>query len=286
MSRLSALALSSVLLVMSMVPAHALDATESWRLGGLKMPESVMVDAANNRLIVGNMGVFGPDGGADGYLSIVSMDGRMVTEKWATGLIDPKGMAIVGDRLFVVDANGLNEVSLSDGKLIALHALDGAMFPNDATTDGKSVFVSDLAGEAVYRYRDGKAEILVKDPALMLPNGLFYLDGSLIIGSMGVGLKPDFTVDKKGGLQVLDVGTKAINAFAGATEMAMVDGVDMIAGSLVFSDNPTGTIYTYAGDQPTVLTKLVPGAADLFVSGNMLYVPLTQTGELVALKVE
>jgi hypothetical protein len=34
------------------------------------------------------------------------------------------------------------------------------------------------------------------------------------------------------------------------------------------------------------LTTLAPGAADLWVEGKVIYVPLTQTGELVALTVE
>ena len=267
-------------------PAFAEGATETWRLSGLKMPESVIVDEANQRLIVGNMGTFGPDGGTDGYLSIVSMDGKLVTEKWATGLIDPKGMAIVGNTLYVVDANGLNEISLADGKVTALHTLDGAAFPNDATTDGEAVYVSDLAGNAIYRFENGKAEVLLRDAALMAPNGLFFIRGILVVGSMGAGLKPDFTVDTKGGLQAFDIGTKAVNGFAGATELAMVDGVGMVNDMLVFTDNPTGTLYGYQDDKTVELAKLSPGAADLFTHGNTVYVPLTQTGELVALEVK
>jgi len=124
--------------------AAAQTATESWRLGGLKMPESVIFDKANNRLIVGNMVSFGPEGGADGYLSIVSPDGKLTTEQWTKGLTDPKGMAIVGDSLFVADSNGLVEIKLADGSIVTTHVLEGAMFPNDVTTDGTDVYVSDL----------------------------------------------------------------------------------------------------------------------------------------------
>ena len=120
------LSLAIGLIAATTLGASAQTATESWRLGGLKMPESVIFDTANDRLIVGNMVTFGPDGGADGYLSIVSPDGKLVTEQWTTGLTDPKGMAIVGDSLFVADSNGL----------VTTHALEGAMFPNDVTTDG------------------------------------------------------------------------------------------------------------------------------------------------------
>ncbi len=265
--------------------ALAETATETWRLGGLKSPESVIADAANGRLIVGNMGVFGPDGGTDGFLSVVSMDGKLVTESFTTGLIDPKGMAIIGESLFVVDANGLVEVSLKDGTIIATHVLNGAMFLNDATTDGKAVYVSDLAGQTVFRVEAGVSEVLLRDDSLTLPNGLFYINGSLLVGSMGVGLKPDFTVDTKGGIQVMDIGVKSVNQFAGAFGDYMVDGVEMVGDLFVFDDNPSGVIYTYSNDAVSKLTTLAPGAADLFAQGDMVYVPLTQTGELVALKV-
>ena len=185
----------------------------------------MIFDKANNRLIVGNMVTFGPDGGADGYLSIVSPDGKLVTEQWTTGLTDPKGMAIVGDSLFVADSNGLVEVKLADGSIVATHALEGAMFPNDVTTDGTSVYVSDLMGSAIYKVTGGVAEKWLADEKLASPNGLFIDGTTLVVGSMGTGMKPDFTFDTKGGLQAVDIATKAITPMVGGMEVALTDGV-------------------------------------------------------------
>jgi len=266
--------------------AAAQTATESWRVGGLKMPESVIFDKANNRLIVGNMVSFGPDGGADGYLSIVSPDGKLVTEQWTVGLTDPKGMAIVGDSLFVADSNGLVEIKLADGSIVTTHALEGAMFPNDVATDGSDVYVSDLMGSAIYKLAGGTVEKWLADEKLATPNGLFIDGKTLIVGSMGTGMKPDFTFDSKGGLQAVDLSTKAITPLTGAMEVALTDGVARLGDHLVFDDNPAGTVLTYADDKVTTLTTLAPGAADLWVEGNIVYVPMTQTGELVALTVE
>ena len=265
--------------------AHAQSATEAWRLTGLKMPESVIADTANDRLIVGNMATFGPDGGADGYLSIVSTDGKLVTEKWATGLSDPKGMAIVGTSLFVVDPTGLVEISLADGSTIRTIALDGAVFPNDATTDGTAVYVSDFMGQAIYKVADGVAEKWLADEKLQTPNGLFVDGGALIVGSMGAGMKPDFTFETKGGLQSVDLASKTITPTE-SLGTALVDGVAKVGTSLVYDDNPAGTVIAWADGKATTLATLSPGAADLYADGNMVYVPLTQTGELVALKVE
>lgn len=280
------LSLAIGLVAATILGASAQSATESWRLGGLKTPESVIFDQANNRLIVGNMVTFGPDGGADGYLSIVSPDGKLVTEQWTTGLSDPKGMAIVGDSLFVADSNGLVEVRLTDGSIVTTHALDGAMFPNDVTTDGTDVYVSDLMGSAIFKLAGGTVEKWLTDEKLATPNGLFIDGKTLIVGSMGTGMKPDFTFDTKGGLQAVELATKAITPLTGAMGIALTDGVARLGDNLVFDDNPAGTILAYAADKVTMLTTLAPGAADLWAEGNVLYVPLTQTGELVALTVE
>ena len=285
MSRTTMSVAAFAIALMAASGAHAQSATEAWRLSGLKMPESVIADAANDRLIVGNMATFGPDGGADGYLSIVSTDGKLVTEKWASGLSDPKGMAIVGTSLFVVDPTGLVEISLADGSTIRTIALEGAVFPNDATTDGSAVYVSDFMGNAIYKVVDGKAEKWLADEKLQTPNGLLIDGGALIVGSMGAGMKPDFTFETKGGLQSVDLATKAITPTE-TLGSAMVDGVAKVGSALVYDDNPAGTVISWADGKATTLATLSPGAADLFAEGDMVYVPLTQTGELVALKLE
>ena len=59
-----------------------------------------------------------------------------------------------------------------------------------------------------------------------------------------------------------------------------------VGSALVYDDNPAGTVISWADGKATTLATLSPGAADLYAEGDMVYVPLTQTGELVALKVE
>src|SRR5262245_6608595 len=50
-------------LVAGTAAAAAQTTTEAWRLSGFKIPESAILDKANNRLIVSNIGAFGePDG--------------------------------------------------------------------------------------------------------------------------------------------------------------------------------------------------------------------------------
>lgn len=273
--------------VLAINTAQAQEATEVWKLGGFKTPESVLHDGANDRIIVGNMVTFGPDGGTDGYLSLVSMDGQMVEEQWVTGLMDPKGMGIVGDKLFVADMNGLVEINLADGAIVTTHALDGAMFPNDvAVAENGDIYVSDMMGSAVYKVSGGNIERWV-EVAPVAPNGLIVDGDRLIIGSIGEGLKPDFSTDKKGGLIAVDLASKAITPLDGATEVGMVDGVGVLGDALVFNDNPSGTIYAWrAGAPASVLAKVPEGSADISVSGDMIYSPQMQAGEVVAVQIK
>ena len=265
--------------------APALELTEEWRLGGFKSPESVIVDTANNRIIIGNMGTFGPDAGADGYLSLVSMEGELVESEWVTGLADPKGMAIVDGMLYVADSTGLVQVSIGDAAIVSTVPLEGAVFPNDAAADaGGAVYVSDLMGEAIYKVHDGVAERWLTDEALTLPNGLYVDGGRIVVGSMGRGMRPDFSTEAPGGLITVEISSKQVAAIAGASDLGGLDGVGKIGDTLITNVNSSGTLYGYVeGGTAESLIVLTPGAADLYTEGDRVLVPVIGSGELIAL---
>lgn len=267
--------------------AQALEVTEDWRLGGFSSPESVIVDADNDRIIIGNMGAFGPDGGADGYLSLVSMEGELIEEQWVSGLMDPKGMAIVDGVLYVADSTGLVQISIEEASVISTISLEGAMFPNDTAADASGVvYVSDLMGEAIYRVQDGVAERWLTHEALTLPNGLFVDDGRIVVGSMGRGMRQDFTTEAPGGLISVDIGSGEVEAIAGASDLGGLDGVGKIGETIITNVNSSGTIYAYEdGGMAESLVVLSPGAADLYTVDNRIFVPVIGSGELIALSV-
>ncbi|TKB29717.1 MAG: ATP/GTP-binding protein, partial [Mesorhizobium sp.] len=104
---------------------------ELWRTGGLEQPESALFDAAGKRIIISN--IVGNPGEADGngYLSILSMDGKMVTQHWTDGMDAPKGMAIAGGKLYVADLTHVRVVDLASGKLASTIDVPNAVFLND-----------------------------------------------------------------------------------------------------------------------------------------------------------
>src|SRR5690606_18029414 len=172
----SILALATTL---AALPALGMELTEAWRLEGFQTPESVIYDAANDRIIIGNMVAMGAEAGEDGYLSLVSPSGELLEEQWATGFQDPRGMAIVGDTLFVADNMGFHIVSLADGALTATITLKGAAFLNNVTADvDGAVYVSDMFAQTIWRHADGETELWFgPDAELSYPDGLFAHDG-------------------------------------------------------------------------------------------------------------
>ncbi|TGS80292.1 ATP/GTP-binding protein, partial [Mesorhizobium sp. M2D.F.Ca.ET.178.01.1.1] len=95
--------------------APAVQAGELWRAAGFDQPESALFDAANNRIVVSN--IAGNPGEADGngYLSVLSLDGKLVTRHWTDGMDAPKGMALSGGKLYVADITKVRVVDLASG---------------------------------------------------------------------------------------------------------------------------------------------------------------------------
>lgn len=267
------------------LPALGMELTESWRLEGFQMPESVIYDTANERIIIGNMVAMGAEAGENGYLSLVSPDGEMVEEQWVTGLQDPRGMAIVDGQLFVADNMGFHIVSLDDGTLVETVTMQDAAFPNDVTADDDgNVYISDMFGQTIWRYANGEASIWFgPDDGMTFPNGLFAHDGQIIVGSMGAEMGENFTFGTPGGLYGVDGNATGLTPLDGATEIGAIDGVAAIGDIIVFNDNPTGTIYGWRDGDTVELATVGAGAADISAHESMVLVPQMQQGALIAM---
>lgn len=267
------------------LPALGMELTETWRLEGFQMPESVIYDAANDRIVIGNMVAMGAEAGENGYLSLVSPDGEMVEEQWVTGLQDPRGMAIVEDQLFVADNMGFHIISLADGSLVETVTMEGAAFPNDVTADQDgNVYISDMFNQTIWRYADGEASIWFgPDEGMTFPNGLLAHDGQIVIGSMGADMGENFTFGVPGGLYGVDMEATGVTPLEGATEIGAIDGVAVIGDTIIFNDNPTGAIYGWQDDEAVELANVGAGGADISAYDSIVLVPQMQQGALIAL---
>ncbi|TPN75425.1 ATP/GTP-binding protein [Mesorhizobium sp. CU2] len=274
--------------IAAVAPTQAAQAGEIWRATGFEQPESALVDTANNRIVVSNMVGDPSKADGNGYLSLLSMDGKIITRHWVDGMDAPKGMAISGGKLYAADITKVRVVDLASGKLVSSIDIPGAVFLNDMTQDSEGhVYVSDMLADTIYRIDGDRPELFVKDPLLASPNGVFADGDRLIVASWGKGIKADFSTAEPGGLLSIDLATKTITPLPGAQKFGDLDGVVAIGDTIYATANPVGKLYRYrVGGTPEVVATLKPGCADIDTDGKRIFVPQMNEGEVVALKMD
>ncbi len=270
-----------VLLLLSF--AQTAQASENWTSENFEMPESALLDSQHNRLIVSN--IKGHPGKADGngYLSLLSPQGKVLNAHWVNGLDAPKGMAIVGNQLLVADLTILHVIDLDNGKIIASHHLEKAKFLNDITSSGNTAWISDFMNDTIWQYRDGELSIWLQSPALNHPNGLLVEKDRLLVGSWGKGMKDDFTTDTPGDLLAIDLKSKKISTLS--PSLGNLDGIVALDQGYAVSDWVTGDLFTLNA-KGQVLNKqyVAKGLADIGSNKNEILAPLMFDGKIVSLK--
>ncbi|HEY0655679.1 MAG TPA: ATP-binding protein [Chryseosolibacter sp.] len=154
-------------------PKAPVTLTKKWETEAtLTTCESVIYDKTNDVLYVANInGV--PDGkDGNGFISKVSLDGKVTEAQWIKGMDAPKGMGIANGKLYVTDIDRVHEIDIASGKIVKTHKVAGAKFLNDIATDqaGK-VYISDTGGGSISVIENGKLSKWIEN--LQGPNGLF-----------------------------------------------------------------------------------------------------------------
>jgi hypothetical protein len=286
-SRLTTAALGLALAI----PATAvLAATETWRLGGFDLPESVSWDSAAQVFYVSNLGTDPMSKDGNGFIAKVKADGTLDTLKWATGLDAPKGTEVVGGKLYVTDIDRLVEIDTATGKIANTYPADGAKFLNDlaVATDGR-IFIADTATNTIYLFESGKVTNWLSDPALNGPNGLTIIGSDLVVASLG-DLSGGFENLKPANVKKVDLVSKEISDFGTADVFGNLDGIEPDGkGGVIVTDNRGGRLLeVMPGAAPTEIVKLTSGAADFeYVPASGMYVvPQMMQGEIVGYKAE
>ena len=267
------------------VLATAASAEPRWVVDGFDMPESVLYDAARDRLIVSEMR--GAPGGFDGVggLVLLSPSGAVLDRNWARGMNAPKGLALLEGKLLVADLDSLRILDAATGATLQILSPEGAVFLNDVTVLGKAAYVTDLMTHTIWRYDGHALTRWLTDEALSHPNGILAHAGRLVVGSWGGGLAPDFTTAVPGGLLTVDPVTRRVDALAPG--LGNIDGIAAVADGLIVSDWVTGALTYVAPDGSTkALAAHAPGVADISAGGGALYLPHMLSGRVEAVALE
>ena len=250
------------------------------KITGLKTPESV-VQAKDGRIFVSEIGEFGKDG--DGQITFIDTAGKVAV--FASNLDDPKGLAIIGQHLYVADKTKVLKIT-SDGKSsVFVPATAFASMPqflNDLEADPQgNLYVSDSgdlkSGGAIYKITpDGKANLLIneaKDARIKAPNGLLADDTGEVLMEVDFDSGILYSFDQKTGAL-----TDIAEGFGGG------DGiVHHSNGILYVSDWKNGKVFSVntKGDV-TLIKDGYQSAADIAITKDEKYlmVPDMKAGEL------
>ncbi|MDR7518093.1 MAG: SMP-30/gluconolactonase/LRE family protein [Armatimonadota bacterium] len=258
---------------------------------GLETPESILYDRADDVYLVSNINgnPTGTDG--NGFIARVSPAGRVLTLKWIDGrkpgvtLNAPKGLAIVGNTLYVSDITAVRMFDRRTGQPKGSVDIPGSTFINDlASAPDGSVYVSDSGlkpdfspsgTDAIYRIdRMGELTTVAKTPDLRSPNGVAVLPNGRIVV---------VTFSKPG--EVYTLGPAGQKQNVRATPAGQLDGVVALPGGvLLVSSWEASVVYRIdAGGMAKVVVKDVPSPADIGydTKRNRVLIPIFTKNYLV-----
>ncbi len=230
--------------------------------GGLNTPESSQ--CYRGKLYISNIGSLPPDSkDGDGYITLATLGGKVIKQKFATGLNAPKGIAFAGSKLFVADIDTVVVINPQSGKILCKIPIPEAKFLNDTAFDGRYVYISDTMTNTIYQLNptNYSVKVFLQNNELEGPNGIaFTPDGRMIVVSYGSGKV--FQISKSKSLKLLT----RINGF--------LDGVVVLNdGTIVFSSFSDGKIYAFKNGKVKIIKSGLITPADIGYCNGKLFVP-------------
>ncbi len=246
--------------------ASSVTPTKIATVAGFQTPESVLWDSTLDVYFVSNINGNPAAKDGNGFISVVDPAGTMRDSVFIKGLNAPKGMAVIGDTLWVTDIDVVRGFNARTEAPVATVPIPGAVFLNDiaAAPDG-SLYITDTAirfgaqgpehvgTDQIFRVApDRKVSSALKTDSLARPNGITWdaANQRFVIVSFGGGT---IRAWKPGETTTTPLGTGP----------GMFDGVEIAHGALWVSSWADSSVYRYAVGQGTKLITGVQSPADI-----------------------
>ncbi|MDB4297364.1 hypothetical protein N9901_01275 [Flavobacteriaceae bacterium] len=261
---------------------------KDWELKGLQNPESVVLDTKNKVLYISNVNGKATDKDANGYISKVSLNGKMLEQKWIIGLNAPKGLVIYKDKLYTTDIDEIVEINIKTKQQLKIKA-NGATFLNDITADKKgNIYASNTFGfSAIYKLSSKNpktVKLFIKDEKLQMPNGLHISKNNLFVAGWGKDFNSK-TYETKilGSLLKINLKSKKIETVSIPT--GNLDGLSQTIHGFLLTDWLAGKLHYYSNKTSVVtnVLNLPKGSADTYFDKKTkaVFIPLMLDNKLL-----
>jgi hypothetical protein len=242
---------------------------------GFSGPEAVRYDPDQDVYFVSNFGTGDPTAkDNNGFISRMTPDGVVERLQFVAGgsggatLHSPRGMTIVGDTLWVVDADAVRGFNRRTGAPLATADFSAFKldFLNDIAAGPDALYVTDTGTDHIYRIAGKRVTVALHDSALGDPNGITWDGGArrFIVVPYGDSVIKAWTA-----------GSKTLNVIGsdGATKF---DGVEILSGDRVLvSSQSDSSLHLFTGGtgRPIIRTGGAPADIAVDTKRNRVAVP-------------
>ncbi len=243
---------------------------EEGEVVGLHHPESVY--PYGNYIYVSNIGSSPVSSDKDGFITKLDKYGNILEFKFIDNLKAPKGIYPYKGKLYIADLDRLCIADLNSAKKRCIK-IDGSRFLNDVVVVNNEAYITDTMNNCIYKIdKDGNVSVFFKRNGLS-PNGIVFLKDLNLFAVVSFDAPKIYLIDNSSKLK-REITFKNLTGF---------DGISLSGKGVFISDYRTGKVIEtdISFDKYKVIKELNTPAADIFVSGDKIYLPLIEKNKLV-----
>jgi sugar lactone lactonase YvrE len=231
--------------------------TKFWELPNIfSWPETVLYDRRHDVLYISNLYTEGTQ-----FISKVKLNGEIEAREWIMGLIQPTGMALFKDKLFVVERASVAEIDISSGQIVKKHAVPSPGFLNDIAIDSEgNIYISDSQKGQILKYSNGEFSTWKSGKEFVQVNGLQYSNGKLYAGC-----------SSDASLRSIDLKSGEIRTMIRLDPGAVVDGIETDEEGNILVSDYNGKIYSVSQEGQKMI--LLDSTAPRHFCANFAYIP-------------
>jgi len=251
----------------------------AFKISDLAQPESVAYDESRNVLFVSNQ-----NQGKEGFISLLSINGSVIEREWVNGLVNPKGIKVVDDKLYVSDETVLVEIDINKATIIKKYEGEGSRFLNDVEADSNgNIYASDMLTSSIFKLdKNGNFTNWLQSPELEYPNGLLIKNNALYLAPWGTITDGNILEAAKGSLLKASLNDKKITKVS-YNSIGNLDGLQHYNDGFLISDWINGNIYTFSNGKHHKIIETTQGSGDIayVADQDRIYIPMALENEVL-----